>query len=324
MLWERPGTHNFAANPSAIEHLLVAHQDANPGAAYLVPIKNPHEPEANLWPVGESVVGPVTFSPDGRLAAAGTWYAPSDDTTVIRAWDLETSQETVLQLREPDDSDELGAYERGVIALAFTPDGNLMSSGYGGVRLWDLETADSRWIVRTPEDKVTAMAPSDDCRHIVTVEKPSLTSSEGTNLRFHNLETGSSFQITTHGDITYRIALDRTGEVFASTGSDGVIKIGPTSGSEPHLLFGHEGSVRDLAFSSDGRWLGFRRSRPNRPPLAHARLLETAAPHPAAGGADRQAQDADQPPGRPRPRVLHRLEARGRDPFPGWETVPTW
>jgi predicted nucleotidyltransferase len=41
----------------------------------------------------------------------------------------------------------------------------------------------------------------------------------------------------------------------ATGGFDGVVRIGPVSGGEPYLFFGHKGLVHTVTFSPDGRWL---------------------------------------------------------------------
>ncbi len=47
-----------------------------------------------------------------------------------------------------------------------------------------------------------------------------------------------------------RLDFDRGG-----AGIDGIVRVGPVSGGEPYLFFGHKGVVRTVAFSADGRWL---------------------------------------------------------------------
>ena len=49
------------------------------------------------------------------------------------------------------------------------------------------------------------------------------------------------------------VALDPTETMVATGGWDGIVRIGPASGGEPHLFFGHTRQVFSVAFSPDGR-----------------------------------------------------------------------
>ena len=49
---------------------------------------------------------------------------------------------------------------------------------------------------------------------------------------------------------------DPTGTIVVSGGGDdGIIRVGPASGGEPHWLVGHEGGVNQVAVSPEGRWI---------------------------------------------------------------------
>ena len=118
----------------------------------------------------------------------------------------------------------------------------------------------------------------------------------------------------------------RPGEAgtIAATGDlEGVIRVGSITGEEPHLLLGHESPISSIAFDPLGRWL-------------------------ASGGDDGTIRlwpmpDLSKPPLHtlPREELIAKLKtltnvrivrnpesATGwkltHDPFPGWETVPTW
>jgi WD40 repeat protein len=235
--------------------MLVAHQDAKPGSAYLVDIHGGDGALKDLWPRDRSVVGPVVFRADGRFAAMSTFMA-LEDQAVISVWDLEASKETLLALRDNVITSQQDSYLRGVVNLCFQPDGSLLSAGFAGVRRWDFESGTGEWLFRVPEETLMSMACSSDGRFLLTTEKPSLTSLEGSNLRLHDLEGGSSTEITTHGQSVFRFLVDETRPIIVTGGVDGVVRVGPLDGGEPHLLYGHEGGISALEVSPDGRWIG--------------------------------------------------------------------
>jgi WD40 repeat protein len=69
------------------------------------------------------------------------------------------------------------------------------------------------------------------------------------------LDGSPATALASHGDRVGAVALSSDATLVASASVDGTIRIGPISGEEPHLFFGHEGVVWTLAFSPDGRWL---------------------------------------------------------------------
>ena len=140
---------------------------------------------------------------------------------------------------------------------------------------------------------------------------------------FFDLDTGAVTNLTTHGLRVWSMALDRDGTVVATGDRNGIIRVGPVTGEEPHLLLGHDGDIKNLAIDPLGRWI-------------------------ASGGQDKTVRlwpipDLSKPPLHtlPREELIAKLKtltnlrvvrdpesATGwtltHDPFPGWETVPTW
>jgi len=191
------------------------------------------------------------------------------------------------------------------------------------VRRWNLETGEEEWLIRVAEETMMSMDASRDIRYLLTVEKPTLTSYEGSNLSLHDLEHGSSRPITSHGRHVHRTALDPTGTIIVTSATDGVIRVGPADGAEPHLLFGHEGMVSDIAVSPDGRWIAScgedntvrlwpmpDLSRPPLHTLPHDDLIATLKSLTNL----RVVPDEGSSTG-------WKLEV---GPFPGWQTVPEW
>ena len=103
---------------------------------------------------------------------------------------------------------------------------------------------------------------------------------------------------------------------------DGVVRVGPVTGEEPHLLLGHKGPINGLAISRDERWIASSSDESisvwpmpdvTKPPLhtlPHAELLAKLD----ALTNLRVVRD-------PASSTGWKLEV---GPFPGWKDVPTW
>jgi WD40 repeat protein len=120
------------------------------------------------------------------------------------------------------------------------------------------------------------------------------------------------------------VVLDETGDIAVVSCADGSIRVCSTLGGEPHLLLGHRyGSLTGTSVSPDGRWIasgdvdGSIRLWPmpdlTRPPLHTLPREELIAKLETLTNL-RAIRDPDSPTG-------WKVEI---DPFPGWETVPSW
>ncbi len=125
-----------------------------------------------VWPARECIVWTaLAFSPDGQRAAAAASAAYEPGNMVLRAWDTATWRERVFDLRDAEWSGiHDGEYTGGVSHLQFTPDGGLLTSGFGGVRRWDLENGEAEWLVRTVNDRWMAMSSDRSARSLLTAE----------------------------------------------------------------------------------------------------------------------------------------------------------
>ena len=130
-------------------------------------------------------------------------------------------------------------------------------------------------------------------------------------------------RIETHGRSILGGAIGASGRVIVTGDTEGVVRVGPATGEEPHLLLGgHASTVWDVAVSPDGRWI-------------------------ASVGDDAihlwPMPDVTQPPFHTLPfeQLMAKLDALTNlrvvpdpvsstgwkldiGPFPGWATAPTW
>jgi WD40 repeat protein len=252
----------------------------------------------------------VAISPDGSLVAGGG-FSPQE--AVIRVWEVATGR--VVAVLDAGDHSPISA-------LAFLPDGRLASGTSTGVRIWDIAGKASRTLW-TP--------PAADPASLVQF----LRFGGGKRLAFAygdmgegqafvaDVATGEVRQLASHGGRVYAVAIDRTGKNVVTGSFDGVVRVGPASGEEPHLLLGHTGRVSAVAISPAGDWL-------------------------VSGGNDTTMRlwpmpDLTKPPAHtlPLPELLAKLKSQNNlrvvadpaapggyrtepGPFPGWAVVPEW
>jgi WD40 repeat protein len=264
--------------------------------------------------------GGLAFDTSGRSAAAVPFdMNPSirdPELRVLRVWDLPSGEATTYSLAHLTDSSWWGFYE-----LRFLPDGSLIAAGPGSdgaVRLVLPSQEDGKVIAQTLHTALdSGLDLSEDGRHALV---------RGTaELRLIDLLTGSSRRIDTHGSSSWEtnVAIDPGGEFIATGDTEGVVRVGPATGEEPHLLLGgHEGVVWSVDISPDGKWIasvgdeGIRLwptpdlAKPPLHTLPHDELLATLDELTNL----RAVRDPESSTG-------WSLEV---GPFRGWETVPTW
>jgi len=280
------------------------------------------EPQSEVkWGRGECQVLAFAFDSSGHKAAIGCGRAKEAENLEIHVLDLESDLESgesqTLSLAESDDSADPG--NAGVWDLRFAPDGSLFSAGMGGVRRWNLADGSSETIQSAVFARIDL---SQDGRTLVVGASEKIGTNVLTELTVYDFESGGRHTIESHGRWVVSVDLDDRGQTLATGDAFGVVRVGPATGEEPHLLFGHEGVVISVTFSRDGR------------SLASAGMNEIRIwPVP----------DRDQTPLHALPigELIDRLGSLSnirikeseehdtgwtydRAPFPGWETVPTW
>jgi WD40 repeat protein len=266
----------------------------------------------------------VAFDAAGRRAVAvpggatpGNLKAP--ESRALLVWDLESGEKHTHSVSHLTD-------ERWLLWLpVFAPDGRLYVGGEGGVRRLTLPS-DAGGTVSSETIHAAGFAIpsfSGDGRSLLVVG----TKATGGNGPFEDLllfdpVPGTSRPITTHGTRLNRALLSPSGRVIVTGDHDGVVRVGPVSGEEPHLLLGHQGPVKSLAVSPDELWIASSSDESisiwpmpdvTRPPLHTLPHDELMARLDALTNL-RVVRDPSSPTG----------WSEEIGPFPGWKEVPRW
>jgi WD40 repeat protein/predicted Ser/Thr protein kinase len=181
----------------------------------------------------------VAFDREGRRVVAAGGYDNREE-AVARVWDLETGEVQVLDAGDG----------KGYVSANFLPDGRLLTGGFGGLRLWDATFTGSTVLV----DRLVAGWASLDGRHVLAGRASGTSGIPILRPFVYELRTGNLWELTTHGEVTL-MAWDGAGTRVVTGSREGVVRFGPFTGEEPHLLFGHQGTVWGIDIDGSNRWI---------------------------------------------------------------------
>jgi serine/threonine protein kinase/WD40 repeat protein len=268
----------------------------------------------------------ASLDPSGRFLAVFVRSPQNPKVNSLRVLDLSKNEERALDTRPKGENRcERGGnapetYE-GYARPLWLPDGRLVTDGSAGLRIWDLATGSSD-LVQPCKMWYGWQLASRDSRVIVRLVRTDQEAS-GSSLSVVDLSTRATHEITTHGTGIGWVALDPSGTTLVTGDRAGVVRVGPISGEEPHLLYGHSGPISSVAISPDGRWIasgsddGTIRLWPmpdlSKPPLhtlPHDELLAKLKSLNNLRAVRDPASDAG-----------WKIEV---GPFPGWVKVPEW
>jgi WD40 repeat protein len=180
----------------------------------------------------------VTFNPRGDLAAAGM----RDHS--VHIWDVASGKERAV----------LHGPEGGVLSVAFSPDSERIASGGhdSTIRVWNVITGEQIHELRGHPYGTRSLVFTPDGKGLIS-------SGDDGSIRFWDLKTGRLLKIVDLGRKSiYAISVPPDGFHIAAATQTGfviVVKIGDEQLGHRRILSGHEGPVRSVAFSPDGKRL---------------------------------------------------------------------
>ncbi len=309
----------IAAHPAGASILV----GGTSGRVLLFPIAG--TPPRQLLPGWEGGSGTmaVAFDSQGRRVVASPLnYAGLRDPKrrVLRVVDLESGQDRVFSVAHLTDESWPGFEE-----LRFAPDGSLFAAGQRGVCRLLLPsdpggTVSSETVYAADRARINL---SRDGRYILACVATGIQRNQFDELVILHLIKHTSRRITTHGRRLFYATFDPSGHIIVTGDIDGIVRAGPASGEEPHLLLGpNAGMVTAVAVSPDSRWIAsvtdegihlWPMPDMKKPPLhtlSHAELMMKLD----ALTNLRVVPDAASSTG-------WKLDI---GPFPGWAVVPDW
>ncbi len=185
-------------------------------------------------------VDSVAFDATGRRIAAD---GPVDGgrSHVIRVFDLQTGD---VKSFDPGDGKDIKT-------VAFLPDGGLLISGFGGLRRLDLETGSFELLLAQPGGAF--LGP--DGRHVLLLHTAENAQEPVGTASVYDLRERRGWPLSSHGDQVTLMAWDPSGKRVVTGSREGIVRVGPVTGEEPHLLIGHQAPIWGVRVDPTGRFV---------------------------------------------------------------------
>lgn len=214
-----------------------------PSLAFSQPF--PEKPAARLGKKG-ALSGELAYSPDGLLLAVtgslGVWLYDAKDLTQVGL---------------------LEGHATGVTAIAFSPDGKTLASGYrdGTIRLWEVQEKKQLAVLEGHSDLVDSLAFSPD-------EEILASGSWDRTIPIQLWDVQTQKQVAMlsmedeegHASWVWGLAFSPSGDILASAGYDKTVRLWEVQEKKQLAVLKHIMGVWFLAFSPDGKILATGRS----------------------------------------------------------------
>jgi WD40 repeat protein len=141
----------------------------------------------------------------------------------------------------------------------YSPDGSLFSGdASGNLYRWNSHDNSSK-VWRIGKGIITSIAITKNGRYVSAIslsakewnDVPAATS-EFTLL---DLKENKTTRIESNGNRLFRATFDPSGTRIVTGDMDGIVRVGAIHGETPHVLFGHQTHVGDVAVDPTGRWI---------------------------------------------------------------------
>ncbi len=235
----------------------------SPDSSMMVSWSSENDTTIRLWDVATGrhirtlkghtkMVEDVSFSPDGKTLASGGL----DGT--VRIWNSKTGKQEHVSL-ENSSGNDLATQSAAVTVLMFNADGNVLASGHknGSIRLWNIETEESRQTLRGHAEAVSSITFGPDAKTLASTSKDATA-------RLWDLNTGEQiYTLTGYERTTWRVFFYSNGLPLATGFQNPYIaKLDKNirlwdlrTGQLKKTLMGHSGWAENLGFSGDGNTL---------------------------------------------------------------------
>jgi len=203
-------------------------------------------------------VSVVKFSPDGNLLASATadiptgegnpstrYVGPSISLGELKLWDLETMKERA----------SLAGHGRGILALAFSPDGKLLASGGTdqALKIWDVSTQKQIASLTNFTGPIFSLAFAPEGKLLATAGGyPHHISAE---IRFWEVPDFREVHLLREDvPLAFSIAFSPDGSTLVTAGKNQMVRLLDLASGQTSATFkGHEEFIWSVAVSPDGK-----------------------------------------------------------------------